>query len=232
MKTKPNFDSAKIGCVTRATDKIWPSSPAGVLSVSTLNAPTSKPANCPDNLSPTRQAHRLPLHQADIAREERPSVVRHPVLRVAAEAAPAEFERRDVLQEEIARFRREQREPRRVDLADVQRRIGKIRIDGERVGQRGRHLVKGVAARGEAQSGAVAFELPIMLHARRAIDLHVQPDALADVLDPDQIAGLADVGEVERWIESRPMDALVLVVDAARDVEAPGGLRRPRRRGS
>ena len=63
-----------------------------------------------------------------------------------------------------------------------------------------------------------------MLHARRAVDLHVQPDALADVLDADQIAGLADIGEVERGIESRPMDALVLVEDAARDVEAPGRL--------
>ena len=80
------------------------------------------------------QAHRPVLNQADIAREERPSVIRHPVLRAAAEAAAAEFERGHVLEEEITRFRREQREPRRVHLADVQRRIGKIRIDRQRVG--------------------------------------------------------------------------------------------------
>ncbi|MNC89558.1 hypothetical protein D3C83_55130 [compost metagenome] len=50
---KPNFDSAKIGCVTRAMERIWPSSPAGVLSVKTDSTPTLKPPNSPDSLSPT-----------------------------------------------------------------------------------------------------------------------------------------------------------------------------------
>ncbi len=65
-----------------------------------------------------------------------------------------------------------------------------------------------------------------MLHARRAVDLNIEPYALAHVLDADQVAALADVGEVERWVESRPVDPLVLVVDAPRDVKAPRRLRR------
>ena len=73
---------------------------------------------------------------------------------------------------------------------------GKIRIDGERVGERGRHLVKDIAACGDARLGAAAFEQPVMLQPRDAVGLNIQPEALTDVLDPDEIAALADIGEV------------------------------------
>ena len=99
------------------------------------------------------EADRHALGEADIAREERPAVVGLPISDAASEIASAELEGRDILEEEIARLRREQGEARRVDLPDIQRRIREIRIDGQRAGERRRDLVVGVAAGGEAYSG-------------------------------------------------------------------------------
>src|SRR6185503_7992335 len=152
----------------------------------------------------------------------RPSVVRIAVLRTPAEGEPAEFERRYILQEEVARLGREQREARRVDLTDVERRIRKIGIDGERVGERRRHLVERIAAGSHARIRA-GINLPIALQARCAIELDVEADALTHILNPHEVAGLADVSELERRIDSRPVDTLVLVENASSDVESPGG---------
>src|SRR5262249_47317797 len=117
-------------------------------------------------------------------------------------------------------------EPRGVDLTDVERRIRKVGIERQCVGERRRHLVEGIAARGHARIRTRTISLPIAFHARRAIELDVEPDALTDIFNPYQVTGLADVRELERRIDSRPVDALVLVIDASSDVEAPGGLGR------
>ncbi len=146
-------------------------------------------------------------------------------MRAAREIAPAELERRHVLQKEHAGLWREQREARGVDLPHVQRRIGEIGIHRQCVGERRRDFVEGVAARSEADAGAVAGQLPVVFEADHAIDLNVEPETLADILNSCQIAGLADVGEFQRRRPAPPIDAFVLVADAAPGIETPNGLR-------
>ena len=99
-----------------------------------------------------------PVREAQIAREEGRSVLgRIIVVDRGGEAPAAEFEGRRVLQEEIARLRLEQVEPRGVDLEKIQRAVGKIRIDGQRAGQLRRDLVEGVA--GEPRALGLALRL-------------------------------------------------------------------------
>jgi len=77
-----------MGWVTRATDRSCPPSPSAVSSVSTLNAPTSKPPNCPDSLSPTTRLTGRGRHPDDIAREEGAPVVRNAFYKVDARTRP------------------------------------------------------------------------------------------------------------------------------------------------
>src|SRR4029077_6477519 len=92
------------------------------------------------------------------------------------------------------------------------------------VGEGRRDFVEGIAARGEAEAGAVAGQLPVMFEPDDAIDLKVEPETLAGVLDSGQIAGLTDVGEIQSRRPAPPIDAFVLVTNAAPGVETPCGL--------
>src|SRR6267142_1143190 len=96
------------------------------------------------------EAYRYPADKTDIAREEGSPIVGVLVIDVAAEIAAAKFKGGNILEEEIPRLGREEREPRRIDLPHVQWRIGKIGVDRQRIGQSGCDSVKSVAAGREA----------------------------------------------------------------------------------
>src|SRR5262249_19658912 len=140
------------------------------------------------------------VRETHVAREERRSILRRIQVAVVAassrgEAATAEFERRDILQEEIAGLGLEEIEPRGVDLEEIERAIREIRIDGQRAGELRRDLIKGVAA-GTETEGFVLGLLPVKAIAQRAVNLDVETEPLIDAFEPGEGAGAGDVGRL------------------------------------
>ncbi len=138
-----------------------------------------KPSYSPESFRAAQDVDRLVVDDADPAREER----RRVGIVVDAEIEPAEFERGRVLQEEVAPLRIEQGEARDVDVPLVERRVGEIGVVGQRAGQRRRDLVEDVAARPDADAGAVARRVPHLLVARQGEGLHVEAQSVADPAD-------------------------------------------------
>ncbi len=178
---------------------------------------------------PGNEAHGQTIRQTHVAREERRSVLgRIQILGAPSadgETAAAELERRRVLEEEIAGLRLEETEPRGVDLKEVQRTVGKIRIDGQRAGELRCDLVEGVAAPAEAERFVLRL-LPVEAIAQSPVDLHVEPQPLIDALKSGQRAGARDVGGPFGGGNRAPAGALVLAANLAGEIEHPLGLRR------
>ena len=165
--------------------------------MSTLNAPMLKPAYSPDSFAAGDQADRSALDETEIAREERPGVGALAVDSRSAERSSAKLEIAGILEKEVACLRKEEREPRRVHLPFVERRVGEIRVERQRAGQCRRDPVEDVSAGGAAETRAIVGLAPVVLGAQRDIGLDVEAETGRDGGDAGERSGFRHVGELE-----------------------------------
>ena len=160
-------------------------------------------------LGPRRYRHLLPLDEADPAREE------------GDEVDVGGAEARDIVsagsfQEELTFLRKEQREAREVDLPLVRFGLREIGVDG----QHGREVRSDVL--GHVQAGLEPGVT--LLLASRNIGPKLPALALAGPLKPAQEARLREVREPNVLTGRGPAILLLLPLDLALHVEAPGVL--------
>ncbi len=161
--------------------------------------------------------------QAEVAREERASVLaRGAAARGASAAAAAadaaELEYVGVLKEEVALLGEEQAETRQVDLAVVDLGRREVRVERQRGVRRRRDLVEDVERGLEARAavGARPVHAPVG-HAERRHDVEPEP-----LLEPFEADGRPGDARVHLPVARHPAYRLVVALDRALEVDAPG----------